>query len=97
MPPDAPLALIETVTVAGLGEVRVRSLRLSELLPLIGRGAEGNETKLLALAVVQEDGSPYWSAESWDVWAGRNLGAWSELQRHVSRVCGLDAQANEGN
>jgi hypothetical protein len=87
--------LVETVTVAGLGEVQVRSLRLSELLPLISKG-EGHETQMLALAVTHADGER-WTAEQWDVWAGRNLPVWSELQKHVSRVCGLDAVANEGN
>jgi hypothetical protein len=93
--PASPLTLQESVTVVGLGEVQVRSLRLSELLPLIAKG-EGHETRMLALAVTHLDGER-WSAEQWDVWAGQHLGAWSDLQKHVSRVCGLDAVANEGN
>jgi hypothetical protein len=94
----SPLPTTEQVEVAGLGEVTVRSLRLSEFLPIATTADQRRaELSLVATAVVDEEGRSLWTEEQWDVWAGAHLAAWQGLARAVARVVGLDAQALEGN
>jgi hypothetical protein len=88
---------VERVTVPGLGDVEVRGLRLSAIMPLMQGGLVGGDTRLVAAAVVADDGLPLWTPEEWDVWAGAHIAAWTELGRVVARVCGLDLEASEGN
>lgn len=93
-----PLPTVERVIVEGIGEVTVRSLRLSEFLPIAtAQESRKAEIALVATAVVDDDGAALWTEAEWDVWAGAHLAAWQALARTVARVVGLDAQAIEGN
>lgn len=91
-----PLTISERVEVPGLGEVQVHSLRLSEILPA-GGDAKNQELRLVALSARDADGEPMGSADEWDAWAGHHLDGWRVLTQAVARVCGLNAEASEGN
>lgn len=86
------------VDVPGLGLVRVRPLRLSQVLPsLQGEASDRREVDFLAHAVVDDDGVPLMSADEWDQWAGANLVGWSLLAAAVAEVSGTRAADHQGN
>ena len=79
---------VRVVPVEGLGEVRVRSLMLSQVMPLFQVSGVAGDLEIVALSVVDPDGEPLMSAEEWDRWAGANLLAWQALSNAVAEMSG---------
>ena len=89
--PPAPRK--ETIEVAGIGEVVVRGLMLSERLALIAlEDSQGyrHVAQQLAYCVLDDAGEPLMTADEWDVWAAQNLQAWSGIIKTIRKLSGSD-------
>ncbi len=94
-----PVLRKEAVPVASLGgEVVVRALKLSERLHMFSAaGDDGRHythiADLLAVAVVDADGLPIWTADEWDTWASAHVEESVALFEVAKKLSGLDAEA----
>lgn len=97
----APTLPRETATVAGVGEVTVRGLLLSERLSFIDADDNDNDyshvPRSLSLCVLDRDDQPVWSAAAWDVWGATHLREVLELYAVIKRLSGIDAEVNAKN
>lgn len=98
----APTLRRETVPVPSLnGDVIVRGLKLSERLRLRGlaQDAAGSAnpdrfvSELLAVAVVDADGNPFWSADEWDIWGSGQVADYGVLVDKALQLGGFDGAA----
>ena len=89
---------VRSVDVPGLGAVRVRRLRLSELLGAWERGKTDaqRQLELVALSVVDEEEQPLASADEWDRVLGSRPTVWPVLVAAVNETQGFleDARGN---
>lgn len=83
----------ETIEIAGIGEVVVRGLMLSERLALIAlEDSQGYRAvpQQLAYCVLDVNGEPLMTAEQWDTWAAQNPEAWFDIVKAIRRLSGQD-------
>lgn len=93
----------ETVAVPALGgDVIVRGLLLGERLGLFADLREDGKSytrigKMLAVAVVGDDGQPLLGEAEWEAFGGVNFTAALDLFTVARRLSGLDAEVIEKN
>jgi hypothetical protein len=80
------------------GSVIVRGLKLSERLRLRNSAGEGGSAErftaeLLAVAVVDGDRRPLWTAEQWDVWGSEHPKHYGALVEKALSLGGFDGAA----
>lgn len=105
----APVLPKEAVTLPDGSEVHVRALKLTERLAVRrqvavlteGKGVEESLTlmvpRLLAMAVVDEDGKPLLDADGWDEYGASHPAAVLDLFNKASDLSGFSSEAAEKN
>jgi len=94
----APPAVLpeESVTIDGLGSIKVRGLRLRDRLrlSLVDTDSFEGVAKTLAAGVVYDDGTAVYTTDEWEAWGSTRLTEAMDLFDRVARLSGL--QVAEG-